>query len=214
MPKTAAAVLGFALVTGSIGFNTVRYPVVWQMVGSVNPSQPATESNPAVAAPQSIASEPTAPESPAPAAMRMSEPAPIATPDNDAEPVETKEETTTPESKPSPEATPASDPADKPTPAPHADAGTDGTAPPPSAATTAPQDDPEPAAEEPRKPLVPVLPVSIPNDSAGGKGDWSGIVRLPPVEHQGLGSNNCDTSRLFSGTLPSYPTTKTPDRLW
>lgn len=47
MPRIAATVLSFVLIAFSIGFNMVRYPVVWEMVGppsgsalSEDPSQP------------------------------------------------------------------------------------------------------------------------------------------------------------------------------
>ena len=33
MPRSAATIFGLALVAFSIGFNTVRYPIVWDMVG-------------------------------------------------------------------------------------------------------------------------------------------------------------------------------------
>ena len=53
MPRTLTTVFGFALVAFSIGFNTARYPVVWQMVASTveptsldEPSQPLTTASP------------------------------------------------------------------------------------------------------------------------------------------------------------------------
>jgi hypothetical protein len=40
MPRSAATLLGLMLVACSIGFNTVRYPVVWEMVSPVQANQP------------------------------------------------------------------------------------------------------------------------------------------------------------------------------
>jgi hypothetical protein len=197
MPKTAAAVLGFALVTGSIGFNTVRYPVVWKMVGSVDPSKPASESPPAIVVPP-----PPMPESPPPIALRTPEPTTVRT-DNYTELAETKQESTSvPESTPTPET------ADKAATVPPAAADT-GEISPNSPATTGSEEGQKPMAEESRKPLVPVPPVSISKDAAGNVRSSSGFVRLPPVDFHGLGSNGYDTSRLFSGTLPNYPSTET-----
>jgi len=52
MPKSAATGLGLILVALSIGFNTARYPVVWEMVG------PARACEAAPSEPQSSQSEP------------------------------------------------------------------------------------------------------------------------------------------------------------
>jgi pyruvate/2-oxoglutarate dehydrogenase complex dihydrolipoamide acyltransferase (E2) component len=65
MPRTAAAILGLTFVAFSIGFNTVQYPVVWEMVGPV----PANESAQAAVVspseePESLA--PAVPPQPAP----------------------------------------------------------------------------------------------------------------------------------------------------
>jgi hypothetical protein len=56
MPRSAATLLGLVLVALSIGFNTVRYPVVWEMVGPARASESA----------QPAAAKPEQPESPAP----------------------------------------------------------------------------------------------------------------------------------------------------
>jgi hypothetical protein len=64
MSRTAAAILGLTLVALSIGFNTVRYPAVWDMSG---PAQ-ASESAPAVAASPSERTEGPTPALPQPAA--------------------------------------------------------------------------------------------------------------------------------------------------
>jgi cell division protein FtsN len=53
MPRIAVAVAVVALIAFSIGFNTVRYTVVWDMVGgSSHPSQPSQPS-PSATPPQS-----------------------------------------------------------------------------------------------------------------------------------------------------------------
>ncbi len=49
MPRTVAAMLGVALVAFSIGFNTVRYPIVWEMVNATEPSGRAEPSDMAAA---------------------------------------------------------------------------------------------------------------------------------------------------------------------
>jgi hypothetical protein len=72
------------------------------------------------------------------------------------------------------------------------------------------EDDQGSAAETPRKPLVPVLPVSIPKESLGGNGAKPGVVHLPAVEPQGQGTDRDDAQRLTSGTLPQYRATGTP----
>ena len=58
MPRSAATILGLMLVAFSIGFNTVRYPVVWEMV---SPARTSESAQPAAA------SRPAEPENPAPA---------------------------------------------------------------------------------------------------------------------------------------------------
>ena len=57
MPRIAVAVVVFALIVFSIGFNTARYSVVWEMVGeSPRLFQPGQASHSAaVAKPESIA---------------------------------------------------------------------------------------------------------------------------------------------------------------
>lgn len=46
MPKAVTAMLGLVLVAISIGFNTARYPIIWEMVGAagVNSSPGPTKS--------------------------------------------------------------------------------------------------------------------------------------------------------------------------
>jgi hypothetical protein len=41
MSRTAASTLGLILVALSIGFNTMRYPVVWEMAGPAQANEPA-----------------------------------------------------------------------------------------------------------------------------------------------------------------------------
>lgn len=65
MSRTAAATLGLTLIALSIGFNTVRYPAVWDMSGPA----PASESAPAVAASPSKITEGPTPTLPQPAAF-------------------------------------------------------------------------------------------------------------------------------------------------
>ncbi len=50
MLRTAATLLGFAVVAFSIGFNTIRYPLVWEMTGPAQTkeaAQPVAVSPPA-----------------------------------------------------------------------------------------------------------------------------------------------------------------------
>jgi hypothetical protein len=60
MPRSAATVFGLVLVAFSIGFNTARYPVVWEMV------KPARASESAQAAIASQAEQPEPPPPPQP----------------------------------------------------------------------------------------------------------------------------------------------------
>ena len=48
MPRSATTILGFVLVAFSIGFNTIRYPVVWEMV---NPARANETAEPATVTP-------------------------------------------------------------------------------------------------------------------------------------------------------------------
>ena len=60
MPKPAITLLGLMLAAVSIGWNTWRYPVVWQMVDSRTPSVSAGESAPAATEPSAKSTEPSA----------------------------------------------------------------------------------------------------------------------------------------------------------
>jgi hypothetical protein len=62
MPRSAATMLGLMLVAISIGFNTVRYPVVWEMVGPVRASESVQS---AVASPSEKPDSPPQPSQPA-----------------------------------------------------------------------------------------------------------------------------------------------------
>jgi hypothetical protein len=95
MPRSVAMMLGLMLAAFSIGYNTVHYPVVWEMVG---PGQTRPTEQPAVAS-QSEKDEPLAPTAhpePAPAHPATPiavQPAPVATDKVVADkpaPVETK----------------------------------------------------------------------------------------------------------------------------
>ena len=66
MPRSAATILGLTLVALSIGFNTARYPVVWEMASPARASQ---------AAASAAAIQPEKPESPAPLPQQPSRPA-------------------------------------------------------------------------------------------------------------------------------------------
>lgn len=67
MPKTAATLLGFAIVVVSIGFNTTRYPVVWEMVGPAGqPAGAADTTQPAMPSANTESPAPVAQESPSP----------------------------------------------------------------------------------------------------------------------------------------------------
>jgi hypothetical protein len=179
MPRFAATILGLVLVAFSIGFNTVRYPVVWEMVNPARANetvQPATVTQPAE--PESLAPAPPVPASPPP------------------EPAKPIEVTPTPEVKAAPEVT------DK-TVDGNTQVGEGGTSDGDAAAKSEEAVEAELAA---RKPLVPVTVVStpsVPGDEAGG---GAGISRLPPVDQNdpNLASRN---AQLSGGSIPIYPTT-------
>ena len=60
MPRSVATMLGLVLAAVSIWFNTVRYPIVWEMAGSAQVSQsvqPAAASQPAEAENPTASSE-------------------------------------------------------------------------------------------------------------------------------------------------------------
>jgi hypothetical protein len=64
MPRITAAIAAVALIVFCIGFNTARYPVVWQMVGASphlpqpgEPSQPPTTPGPSATSPSEAATQ-------------------------------------------------------------------------------------------------------------------------------------------------------------
>jgi len=60
MPRIAAALAVFLTVVTCIGFNTARYPVVWEMVAASNGSSQSHESDQSVVSPQSAAASQSA----------------------------------------------------------------------------------------------------------------------------------------------------------
>jgi len=66
------------------------------------------------------------------------------------------------------------------------------------------------ALAESRKPLVPVLPISVPKDAAGNADPAAGIHRLPPVDHSGPGPGDRYTAQFFAGAVAVYPSTSNP----
>lgn len=72
MPKAATIILGLVLVAVSIGFNTVRYPVVWEMI---DPARASGLAQSAVASqPRQTASLPTLPERAPPLQLEPAKP--------------------------------------------------------------------------------------------------------------------------------------------
>ena len=179
MPRFAATIMGLVLVAFSIGFNTVRYPVVWEMV---NPARASESAQPATV------TQPVEPESLAP-----TPPAPASPPSEPAKPIEVT---------PTPEVKAASEITDKIVNG-NAQLGEGGTSDGDAAAKSDEAVEAELAA---RKPLVPVTAVSAPrvpgNVAVGG----AGISRLPPVDRNdpNLARRN---AQLSGGSIPIYPTT-------
>jgi hypothetical protein len=66
------------------------------------------------------------------------------------------------------------------------------------------------ALAESRKPLVPVLPISVPKDAAGNADPAAGICRLPPVDHSGPRPGDRYTAQFFAGAVAVYPSTSNP----
>lgn len=77
MPRTAATILGLLLVALSIGFNTVRYPEVWEMVNPIRASE--TPPSAAASMPEKPSSAPPqlAVPSPPPKPIEVKPPKPI-----------------------------------------------------------------------------------------------------------------------------------------
>ena len=81
----------------------------------------------------------------------------------------------------------------------------------PSPTAEPPADSDQTAAlAESRKPLVPVLPASVPKDAAGNADPAAGICRLPPVDHSGPGPGDRYTAQFFAGAVAVYPSTSNP----
>lgn len=171
--------LGLVLVAFSIGFNTDRYPVVWEMV---NPTRANETAQPATV------TRPAEPECPAPAP-----PAPAAPPPEPAKPIEV---TPTPEVKAAPDVT------DKIVDG-NVQPGEGGASDSDAAAKTEEAVEAELAA---RKPLVPVTVVNSPSVAGNVAVGGAGISRLPPVDRNdpNLASRN---AQLSNGSIPIYPTT-------
>ena len=66
------------------------------------------------------------------------------------------------------------------------------------------------ALAESRKPLVPVLPISVPKDAAGNADPAAGICRLPPVDDSGPRPGERYTAQFFAGAVAVYPSTSNP----
>ncbi len=80
MPRSAAAILGLALVALSIGFNTVRYPMVWDMVGPARATEKEVSSSPRPKEPASHSPAPPSRKAPPPRTAEpiAVKPAPVA----------------------------------------------------------------------------------------------------------------------------------------
>jgi len=64
--------------------------------------------------------------------------------------------------------------------------------------------------EEVRKPLVPVLPLSVPRNNSGNSDFTAEIRRLPPVDRYGPNPNDYNTQKYVAGSNPVYPSTNAP----
>ena len=154
MPRPAAIIMGLVLVASSIGFNMVRYPMVWEMVGPVQASESAQPA--AVQEQEQHENQPSAePFKPSPLPAR-----PI-------EPIEVK--------------------------------------PTPEVGDQVIADDGISLTDlEPRKPLVPVMPIGLSSMGGSAAMGGEGIRRLPPVDASVAAPNH---GQFADGTIPIYPTT-------
>ncbi len=182
MPRSAATILGLALVAFSIGFNTARYPIVWEMVSPTRASEKAQPSAPSP--PEQPASRPPAPPQ-RPAPPRKAEPIAV---------------------KPAPKP-----PAPKP-PAPKVakksvvdDSRPTGAG--PASGRAVANDKAAPAKAKPQKRLVPVTQVTLANAPANEATGAAVIRRLPPVEPTDSSSANRQPAIFSGGSIPVYPTT-------
>jgi hypothetical protein len=169
-----------ALVALAIGFNTSRYPIVWEMLDPARagpPAQPAA------------ASQPEKAETPAPAAAPPTpEPKPIAV----APVPEMTDKTIADNSAP-----PAAKASGQDTPNSHANEN--------GIAASNPENAAPPAAEPetPQKPLVPVALVSTSAAPAGAQN----LRRLPPVDQADSSQMGRDAAQSPGGSIPVYPST-------
>jgi hypothetical protein len=191
MPKTAAAILGFALVIGAIGFNTTRYPVVWKMVGPEAQASAASET-----APSSTASQATAPACPPPVTPEQASGEPATDVTSHAESVAKSDRKSESDNSSSPPS--GRSKASRPEPP---------DAVPDAVQTSAPE---TPPRERPQNPLVQVMPPSESTDAAGNSESAESVRRLPPVDHPGTGSDKSATAQSIASSNATYPTTSTP----
>jgi hypothetical protein len=191
MPKTAAAILGLALAVGAIGFNTTRYPVVWQAVAA---DVRVTSANEAAAAP-TTGSSPTAVCPPQTTQQDESSQSATAVDAETEAASKTNVAAVADAAPPSESAGPQPDQSGAPATAPDGDQASTGKIPP---------------GEPSRKSLVPVLPPSAPNGGMETSGSAKLVCRLPPVDHRGAASAGSDTARGLTSSDPPYPTTSTP----
>lgn len=191
MPRSAAAILGLMLVALSIGFNTMRYPVVWEMVG---PARASKSAQPAAA----LQSE--KPDGPAPQER-------VRTPSHPSNSGKAKLERKAGEKaatdKPHPtkpiQVKPAAESAGKMVAgnAKSAEVGSTNSA---AVARAA-----EGMADG--RPLVPVAVVSARNTPGGEAANGAAVRRLPPVEQVEPNFANGDQTPFLNGSIPVYPTT-------
>jgi len=185
MPRSAATIFGLALAAISIGFNTVRYPLVWEMIGPARAGEKVLSS-----APSALAEPASHPPTPPPRAAPPPRPA---LPPRKAEPIAVK---------PAPVVAQKSV-AKKPQPAaPGPESGQ-------AAADKKPAASPKVAAAEPKpqKRLVPVTQVSRSNAPADTATVGTVIRRLPPVEPVDPNATNGNAAPTPDGSIPVYPTT-------
>ncbi len=185
MLRPAAVLLGVTLIAVSIGFNTMRYPVVWEMVG---PKQTAVDTPPA-AEPAPRPEEPKPPETVSEPTVPREEPKALELTSKPAEPIEVAPapevgKQVAAEDVQETDAEVISMPVDH-----------------PAEATVE-----EKTAETP-KPLVPVSLAST-TEAAGPQAVFGeGIRRLPPVE---MSQSLPVSVQAVDGAIPIYPTTGVP----
>jgi hypothetical protein len=183
MPKTAATITGLMLAACSIGFNTVRYPIVSEMVGPLLASAPpgdvcdagvppAASGNAAVPPAATADAQTATKEEPlpsAPAVLAEVKPVPdLATVVPDAIP-------------------PVAERTDKP--------------------AAAKDDDAAAGSTVPEKPLVPVSQAAVLGSTPAG-GELAGAVRrLPPVDPNQPPPPSGRNWQSAGGAVPVYPST-------